>query len=152
MFEGNHQRAEILLVEDNGADARLIRRLIEHNARECAIHVVEDGSKALDYLMRRGSFVEAAFPDLIILDLNLPRLDSREVLRVVRGHPDLKRVPVIIFSTSNSPRDIAESYALGANAFVSKPLELDHLESAVKNLVEFWLHTVSLNERRRRCS
>lgn len=135
---------EILLVEDNPGDARLTTEALkEHNTFK-ALHVVEDGVEAVDFLRHRGQFREAPRPDLILLDLNLPRKDGREVLAEIKGDAELKSIPVVVLTTSRADEDIARSYELNANSYVTKPIELDQYVAAVAAIHGFWLAIATL--------
>jgi CheY-like chemotaxis protein len=138
---------DILLVEDNPGDVRLIveglrERTVRHN-----LHVVHDGVEALEFLRRKGHFVDAVRPDLILLDLNLPRMDGREVLGEVKSDPDLKTIPVVVLTTSRAEQDILQSYQLHANCYVTKPVDLEEFLEVIRSIEEFWLTTVTLPHR-----
>ena len=141
----NHTRARVmLLVEDNrGESLLMIESLKEHRAVG-SISVVEDGEEAMAFLRREGIYSNAPRPDLILLDLNMPRKDGRQVLREIKVDPKLRRIPVIIVSSSDAPEDIAKTYELGANAYLSKPVDLDEFLAMVKSLVSFWLDFAKL--------
>ncbi|TMQ14416.1 MAG: response regulator [Deltaproteobacteria bacterium] len=128
----------VLLVEDNPGDAELIRDALEHTELCLEIAVVPDGADALDHVFRRGRHAQAARPDLIVLDLNLPRLGGREVLAEIRQHPALHAIPIVIFTSSDSGHDISDSYRLGANCYVTKPVELAAFQAAIKAIEGFW--------------
>jgi CheY-like chemotaxis protein len=135
---------EILLVEDNPADVRLTREALRRGRVANTLHVVDDGDKALAFLRREGEYADAPRPGLVLLDLNLPGLDGRDVLAEVKADPSLRRVPVIVLTTSSAERDIAASYDLGANCFVSKPVALEEFLDVVRSFDAFWLTVVSL--------
>lgn len=138
---------EILLVEDNAGDVRLARE----GLRECKLlnnlHVAEDGVRALAFLRRQGEHARAPRPDLIMLDLNLPRKDGREVLREIKEDEDLKRIPVVILTTSKAEEDIVKSYSLHANCYVTKPLAIEQFITVVKAIESFWFTIVKLPPR-----
>jgi chemotaxis family two-component system response regulator Rcp1 len=135
---------EILLVEDSAADIRLtIEALKEANARN-NVSVAVDGVDAMDFLHRRGKHTNAPAPDLILLDLNLPKKDGREVLEEIKHDEAFRVIPVVILTTSQSEEDIVQSYQLNANAYVAKPAELDQFLAAVKSIERFWLEVVKL--------
>jgi CheY-like chemotaxis protein len=135
---------DILLVEDNPGDVRLIiEGLREGNLRH-HLHVAHDGVEALDFLRHQGRFPDSIRPDLILLDLNLPRMDGREVLAEVKSDPDLKTIPVVVLTTSRAEQDILQSYQLHANCYVSKPVDLEQFLSVMKSIEEFWMTTVTL--------
>ena len=133
---------DILLVEDNPGDVMLVREALSDLGAPGALHVVNDGGEALAFLGRDGGHADAPVPDLIILDLNLPVLDGREVLREIKAHPDWRRIPVAVLSSSESETDIRSSYALHANCYVVKPLDLADFRRTMSALNEFWLSVV----------
>jgi two-component system, chemotaxis family, response regulator Rcp1 len=135
---------EILLVEDSPADAGLVCEALAMSARGSHICKVTDGEEAITFLRRRGKHTDAVRPDLVVLDLNLPRKDGRAVLAEVKSDPDLRQLPVVVFTTSNSGVDIVRSYDLGANCYVSKPGNLGDFFAAVQSIEEFWFARVSL--------
>lgn len=135
---------EILLVDDNPADANLTCEVLATSERESHISTVPDGEQALEFLHRRGKYADAVRPDLVILDLNLPRKDGRAVLAEVKADPELNELPVVIFTTSRSARDIERCYELGANSYVSKPGNLGQFFSAVRSIENFWFGFASL--------
>ena len=134
----------VLLVDDNPADVDLAREALQENVHGVQVESVGDGEEALAFLKRRGIYAEKPRPDLVILDLNLPKKDGRAVLAEVKSDTDLRTIPVVVFSTSRSMADIARSYELGANCYVSKPGNLDDYFSAVQSMEEFWFGSASL--------
>lgn len=135
---------EVLLVEDSPGDVRLTQEAFREANRAIHLHVACDGAEAIDFLERRGRHVASPRPDLILLDLNLPKIDGREVLRRVKADDDLKMIPTIILTTSGSEADIFKSYQLHANCFLRKPVQLEAFESLVKSISDFWLTNVKL--------
>jgi len=135
---------EILLVEDNPGDVRLTQEAFKDGKMLNKLHVVEDGMEALAFLKREGKYISAPRPELILLDLNLPRKDGRDVLSEIKADRDLKRIPVVILTTSRSEEDILRSYDLNANCYITKPLELDKFIEIVKSIEDFWLTIVKL--------
>jgi len=135
---------EILLVEDNPGDADLAREALEGSKLHNALHVVGDGVEALDFLRQRGKHARATRPDLILLDLNLPKKDGREVLAEIKGDADLKRIPVVILTISKDEEDILRSYNLHANCYITKPIDLSQFMKVVKSIEDFWLTIVKL--------
>ena len=131
--------AEILLVDDNPADLDLTIDALAQSPWRTHVSTVSDGAEAMAYLYREGKYSEAIRPHLVLLDLNLPRKDGRAVLADMKSKPALRRIPVVIFSTSQARKDIESSYELGANSYVSKPPTLSEWVSAVKVLNEFWI-------------
>ena len=140
---------EILLVEDNPGDVRLTREAWKEARIRNRLHVAEDGVEALAFLRRQGRHADAVRPHLILLDLNLPRKDGREVLADIKNDPDLKHIPVVILSTSKAEQDVLKSYDLHANCYISKPLDMDQFIRVVRAIEEFWLATVTLPPRPR---
>ncbi len=135
---------EILVVDDNPGDVDLVGTALAQSARNSRIHAVNDGEEAIAFLRRCGKYADAVRPDLLLLDLNLPRKDGRAVLADMKGDPALRKIPVVIFSTSRSGRDIAGSYELGANCYVNKPCGLTDFLAAVQSVEQFWFGCVSL--------
>jgi two-component system, chemotaxis family, response regulator Rcp1 len=135
---------EILLVDDNPADANLTCEVLATSERQSHITTVPDGEEALAFLHRSGKYDKASRPDLLILDLNLPRKDGRAVLAEVKADPELNEIPVVVFTTSRSGRDIERCYELGANCYVSKPGNLGQFFSAVRSIENFWFGYASL--------
>lgn len=134
----------ILLVEDSPGDVRLTLEAFRLVNRDISLHVASDGLAAMAYLAKAAPYEAAFRPDLILLDLNLPKMDGREVLLRIKANPALKTIPVIVLSTSESEVDIANSYQLQANCFVTKPVEYDVFESLVQSISDFWLTRVKL--------
>lgn len=134
----------ILLVEDNPGDIRLVREALGECGMHHRLEVVVDGVEALESLQRKKKSLNGSIPDLIILDLNLPKKDGREVLMEIKGDPDLKRVPVVIFSSSEAEADILSSYHHHANCYICKPLDLDAFIEVVGQIGRFWIDTVIL--------
>ncbi|MBI3853130.1 MAG: response regulator [Verrucomicrobia bacterium] len=138
------QLVQILLVEDNPGDVRLTRESL----RECKVlnklHVVDDGAKAIAFLRRVGDYVSVPRPNVIILDLNLPRKSGREVLEEIKRDPDLKRIPVVILTNSEAEEDIVKAYNLHANCYITKPLRLDQFIKIVQSIEDFWFGIVKL--------
>lgn len=144
MTTRDRRTAEILLVEDNDGDARLALEALSHSPQPNRLHVVQDGVEAMAFLRREGAHRDAPRPDVIILDLNMPRMDGREVLQAVKSDRTLRTIPIVVLSTSSAERDVEESYALHANCFVTKPLELDRFIEVIHSIEHFWLGTVQL--------
>jgi chemotaxis family two-component system response regulator Rcp1 len=135
---------EILLVEDNEGDVRLTLEALKEAKMGNRLSVVSDGEKALAFLRRQGAYVDAPRPDLILLDLNLPRKDGREVLLEIKASKDLKRIPVVILTSSQAEEDIIRTYDLHANCYITKPVDLDQFMTVVKSIEDFWLTIVKL--------
>jgi chemotaxis family two-component system response regulator Rcp1 len=138
---------EILLVEDNPADVRLTREAFKTSKAQTILSVVKDGVEAMNFLHHRDSYVDAARPDLIFLDLNLPRKDGREVLAEIKADEGLKRIPVIILTTSRAERDVVASYNLNANCYIAKPADIDQFFEAIRSTEHFWLATATRSPR-----
>jgi two-component system, chemotaxis family, response regulator Rcp1 len=138
------QPVEILLVEDNPVDVMMTREAFA-NGRICNnLHVVEDGEDAMDFLYRRGKYSSAPPPDVILLDLNLPRKDGREVLAEIKADPSLRHIPIIILTTSESEEDIFRSYELQANCFITKPVDMEQFTGTLECIGDFWFALVQL--------
>lgn len=135
---------EILLVEDDEGDIELTQEAFEQSKVALVMHAVRDGIEAMDYLHKRGNYQRAETPDLILLDLNLPRKDGREVLMEMQADFHLKQIPVVVLTTSEADEDILKSYQVGANAYVTKPVGLEGLTKVVNLLEEFWFTIVKL--------
>ncbi len=139
-----HRPIEILLVEDSPADILITREAFEEARLMNAIHVVEDGVQALEFLRREGRYASAPRPDLILLDLNLPRKNGREVLAEIKADESFKIIPVIVLTTSNSSEDILQAYDLHANCYVVKPVGFENFLKAVQSIRNFWFSVVAL--------
>lgn len=139
-----HKTVDVLLVEDSEADADLVREAIEGGKLIINLHVVRDGEEAMDYLRCIGRFKDATRPDLVLLDLNLPKKDGREVLREVKADSDLSLIPIVVLTTSSADEDILHSYKLHANAYIAKPVEFESFIKIVNQVTEFWLSLVVL--------
>lgn len=135
---------EILLVEDNPGDVRLTQEALKEGKVRNRMQVVGDGVEAMAYLRREGRYADAARPDLVLLDLNLPRKDGREVLAEIKGDDALKVIPVVVLTTSSAEEDVLRSYNLHANCYIVKPVDLDQFIRAVKYIDDFWLTVVKL--------
>ena len=135
---------EILLVEDNPGDARLAKEALKESKLKNNLYIADDGVEAMDFLNKKGKYKDMPRPDLVILDLNLPRKDGREVLNEIKTDDNLKRIPVVILTISKAEEDILKSYNLHANCFISKPIDLDQFIKVVKSIEDFWLTIVKL--------
>lgn len=135
---------DILLVEDNPGDIRLTREALRDSKIRNNLAVVEDGVEAMAYLRREGQYADSVRPDIILLDLNLPRMDGREVLREIKSDDTLKRIPVVILTTSESEDDILRSYDLHANCYIAKPVDFNRFITIVHTIENFWFSIVKL--------
>jgi chemotaxis family two-component system response regulator Rcp1 len=140
------QPFEILLVEDNPGDVLLTQEALREGRLAHRLSVTEDGEEAMHFLRREGKFADAPRPDLILLDLNLPKKDGRELLQEVKGDPTLRHIPVIVLTTSEAEQDIWRAYKLHANCYLTKPIEMDDFLRKIRSLEEFWLTIVRLPE------
>ncbi|MDD5730868.1 MAG: response regulator [Candidatus Omnitrophica bacterium] len=149
MSNGNYLSAiEILLVEDNAADVRLTIEALKEEKIYNNLNVVRNGEEALDYLRKKGKFAKVARPDLILLDLNLPKIDGREVLKEIKTDDDLKSIPVVVLTVSKSEEDILRSYNLHANCYITKPVDLKQFVKVARSVQDFWLTIVKLPPKR----
>jgi two-component system, chemotaxis family, response regulator Rcp1 len=135
---------DILLVEDNPADVRLAREALRDRKVANTLHVLRDGEAAMAYLRREDGYADAPRPDVILLDLNLPKKDGREVLAEVKSHPVLRRIPIVVLTTSSAEADILKSYDLHANCYVQKPIEFAQFLEVVQAIEDFWFSIVKL--------
>jgi two-component system, chemotaxis family, response regulator Rcp1 len=135
---------QVLMVEDNPGDVRLTQEALKDNKVHILLHVARDGVEAMSFLCRTGKYTAAPRPDIILLDLNLPRKDGRTVLKEIKEHEDLRRIPVVILTTSNDEHDILRSYDLHANCYITKPLDLRQFTTIVKSIENFWFQIVKL--------
>ncbi|MEA2169700.1 MAG: hypothetical protein QOF76_3000 [Solirubrobacteraceae bacterium] len=138
---------QILLVEDDPDDVRLFQEALRESGFRPSLHIVGDGAEALDFLHRRDRWAMAPVPDLVILDLNLPRVDGHQVLEAVRADTRLARIPIVVFTTSNRREDIDGAYTRGANAYITKPMSFDRLIEVTVKLEDFWFRIVSTPSR-----
>jgi CheY-like chemotaxis protein len=135
---------EVLLVEDNPGDVRLTREALKEGSVRSRLHVARDGVEALAFLRRQGEHAGVPRPDLILLDLNLPRKDGREVLTEIKADATLRQIPVVVLTSSRAEEDIRRSYDLHANCYIAKPVELDRFIHVVRSIEEFWFNVVEL--------
>jgi CheY-like chemotaxis protein len=139
-----YRPVELLLVEDNPGDVRLTQEALKEGTLPVHLNVARDGVEALDFLRHREPFEDAPTPDLILLDLNLPRKSGREVLSEIKSDPNLKRIPVLVMTTSRADQDVQKAYSLNANCYITKPMDLDEFLRIVRSIEDFWLRTVTL--------
>ncbi|MBC8252864.1 MAG: response regulator [Ardenticatenia bacterium] len=135
---------QILLADDNPADVRLTVEALKEGKVRNKLHVVQDGVEAMAFLRQQGKYSDAPRPDVILLDLNMPKKDGREVLAEVKADPDLRRIPVVILTVSQAEEDIVKTYDLHANCYITKPVDLDQFLKVVKSIEGFWLNIVKL--------
>jgi CheY-like chemotaxis protein len=140
----NDRPIVVLLIEDDPGDELITREVFEHNKINNTLNVARDGEEGLDYIYQRGAHRDAARPDLILLDLNLPKYDGRQLLQKVKSDPDLCHIPIVVLTTSSAEEDILRSYKLHANAYVTKPVDLDQFMNAVRQIDEFFIQVVRL--------
>jgi two-component system, chemotaxis family, response regulator Rcp1 len=144
LIGGDGMPIQVLLVEDSPGDVRLTREAFRDANSTIRIHVAVDGVEAMAFLRREGRYVDVPRPDLILLDLNLPRMDGREVLALIKEDESLKLIPTVILTTSDAEVDIVKSYQLQANCYLTKPVQLDAFEALVKSINDFWLTKAKL--------
>ena len=144
LSKAGSQAIELVIVEDNSADVRLTIEALKDAKLYNHLTVAKNGAETLTILRREGKYGEVRRPDLILLDLNLPKMDGREVLAEIKADPGLKRIPVVVFTTSNAEDDITKTYDLHANCYVTKPVDLDQFVRVVRAIEEFWLTVVKL--------
>jgi chemotaxis family two-component system response regulator Rcp1 len=144
MVNNNLKPIDVLLIEDNAADARLMQETLKETKVIVKLSIVVDGVEAMAYLRNEGKYKNAKRPDLILLDLNLPRKDGREVLAEVKADPGLRRIPVVIVTSSQAEQDILKTYDLHANAYVNKPMDLTQFSTLVSAIDDFWFSVVKL--------
>ncbi len=139
-------KISIIMADDDADDRLLTQSAFEENQISNPMHFVENGQELMDFLQRKGKYnaLNHPLPSLILLDLNMPKMDGREALREIKADPDLRKIPVLILTTSKSEKDIVESYSLGASCFISKPANFEQLLEVVKNIGRFWLETASI--------
>ncbi len=142
--EAQLRPVDILLVEDNPGDVRLVREALQDGKLINQLSAVSDGQQALAFLRKQGNYAQVRRPDLILLDLNLPKKDGREVLAEIKADTDLRRIPVVVVTSSQAEEDILKSYNLHANCYVAKPVNLDRFVQVVKSIEQFWLSIVKL--------
>ena len=135
---------QILLIEDNPGDVRLTEEALKEGKVINRLSVVPDGVEAIEYLRKRGDYASAATPDLVLLDLNLPKKDGREVLAEVKQDPELRKIPVVVLTTSRDEQDILKSYDLHANCYITKPVDFEQFIRVVRAIEDFWLSVVKL--------
>lgn len=139
---------QVLLVEDSPGDVRLTREALRETGTDVNLHVASDGVEAMAFLRNEGKYAKAPRPDFILLDLNIPKLDGRQVLAQIKNDPNLKMIPTIILTTSDAEVDIVKSYQLQANCYISKPVQFEEFENVVRSINDFWMTRVKLPQQR----
>lgn len=140
----NMNPIKVLLIEDNPGDVRLIQETLKENRLITELDIISDGEEAVNYLKKTGKYKNESDPDLILLDLNLPKRDGREILAEIKNDDDLRRIPVIVLTSSTAESDIYKSYDLNANCFISKPVDLNSFIDTIKSIENFWFTIVKL--------
>jgi CheY-like chemotaxis protein len=141
------RQIEVLLVEDDPGDVLMTKEAFEDYKLKNQLHVVNDGAEAMDFLRQQGQYADAPRPDLVLLDLNLPRMDGREVLQAIKSDPELASIPVVVLTTSEAEEDVLRSYSLHANAYVTKPVDFERFIQVVRQIDEFFVTVVRLPTR-----
>ena len=139
--------AVVLLAEDSPAEQRLAQRALDETQLQCDLRIVSDGKEVMDYLLRQGAYTnaqQAPRPDLILLDLNMPKLDGRQVLQQVKSNPQLETIPIVVLTTSTQEQDILQSYHLGCNSYINKPVDVHKFIDVMRHLGLYWMHLVQL--------
>jgi chemotaxis family two-component system response regulator Rcp1 len=144
ILKGNKDKPRILLVEDNPGDIRLTQEALKESELDVHLDVVSDGEQAVDFLLKRGKYATSSRPHIILLDLNLPKKNGIEVLREIKVHDSLRKIPVVVLTTSDADHDISKAYGLGANCYILKPVDFDDFARVIRLIEEFWFKTVQL--------
>ena len=139
-----YQLMNMLLIEDNLGDIRLVEEALRENKLSLNLDVVRDGIEALEYLNHRGKYADSPTPDLILLDLNMPRMDGRETLEAIKKDPRFRRIPIVVLTTSSSEEDVLKSYKSNANAYITKPVDFEQFIQMINQIKEFWFTIVKL--------
>lgn len=143
-MKNSKDKPRILLVEDNPGDIRLTQEALKESQIEITLDVVSDGEQAVDFLMQRNKFADAVRPNIILLDLNLPKKNGIEVLKEIKAHESLRKIPVIVLTTSDAEHDISKAYDLHANCYILKPVDFDDFARVIKLIETYWFNTVQL--------
>lgn len=144
ILKGTKDKPRILLVEDNPGDIRLTQEALKESELDVHLDVVSDGEQAVDFLLRKGKYSSAPRPHIVLLDLNLPKKNGIEVLREIKVHDSLKKIPIVVLTTSDADHDISKAYGLGANCYILKPVDFDDFARVIRLIEEFWFKTVQL--------
>lgn len=143
-LRNTNTKPRILLVEDNPGDIRLTQEALKESNMDIHLDVVSDGEQAIDFLMKKGKYTEAVRPHIILLDLNLPKKNGIEILKEVKVHESLKKIPIIVLTTSDADHDISKAYSLNANCYILKPVDFDDFAKVIRLVETFWFNTVKL--------
>ncbi len=143
-FKNNKDKPRVLLVEDNPGDIRLTQEALKESKMDIHLDVVSDGEQAIDFLMKRGKYTDSIRPHIILLDLNLPKKNGIEVLKEVKAHESLRKIPVIVLTTSDADHDISKAYSLHANCYILKPVDFDDFAKAIRLIEVYWFNSVQL--------
>lgn len=143
-LRNSNTKPRILLVEDNPGDIRLTQEALKESNMDIHLDVVSDGEQAIDFLMKKGKYAEAVRPHIILLDLNLPKKNGIEILKEVKVHDSLKKIPIIVLTTSDADHDITKAYSLNANCYILKPVDFDDFAKVIRLVETFWFNTVKL--------
>jgi|ERR1043165_815444 two-component system response regulator len=144
-LKNNKEKPRVLLVEDNPGDIRLTQEALKESKMDIHLDVTSDGEQAVDFLMKRGKFVDSVRPHIILLDLNLPKKNGIEVLKEIKGHESLKKIPVIVLTTSDADHDISKAYSLHCNCYILKPVDFDDFAKVIRLIEVFWFNSVQLS-------
>lgn len=144
LLKNNKDKPRILLVEDNPGDIRLTQEALKESSMDIHLDIVSDGEQAVDFLYKRNKYADAVRPNIILLDLNLPKKNGIEVLKDIKAQDGLNKIPVIVLTTSDADHDIAKAYALHANCYILKPVDFDDFAKVIKLVEQFWFNTVQL--------
>ena len=145
MISNKLKTIELLIIEDNPGDVRLIKEILKESEIDYRFNIAEEGDEGLDFLYRRGNYMHAARPDLILLDLNLPKKEGQDFLSKVKENIHFRDIPILIFTSSNAEKDILNAYNLHANCYLNKPVDLDHYTNVIQSIEKFWFLTNSLS-------
>ena len=143
-LKSNKEKPRVLLVEDNPGDIRLTQEALKESKMDVHLDVVSDGEQAIDFLMKRGKYADSIHPHIILLDLNLPKKNGIEVLKEVKAHESLRKIPVIVLTTSDADHDISKAYSLHANCYILKPVDFDDFAKAIRLIETYWFNNVQL--------
>lgn len=143
-LKNNKEKPRVLLVEDNPGDIRLTQEALKESQMDIHLDVVSDGEQAIDFLMKKGKYVDSIRPHIILLDLNLPKKNGIEVLKEIKAHDSLRKIPVIVLTTSDADHDISKAYSLNANCYILKPVDFDDFAKVIRLIEVYWFNTVQL--------